>query len=446
MKTKLFLKLNDIFRGRSLFKNLRELEDMRKWNIEAIQDYTGKNLQNLLKYAFANVPFYKKFAEKNHLGNNISYNEIFNLLPIMKKSMIQSNLDDLVSDLYRNTRKLQWNYTGGSSGDPMWFYNDTDNSAYNRAVILHNLMWTGYKFGDVHGYIYGGNIEEQLNLSFWQKANDWIMNCFRTNSLFLNDRNLEEFTRNCIKKKARFLICYASSLFEFAHYIKRKGISLSFDFLQSTSECLTDEMREEIEKTFNCKIFDRYGCREGGNIAHECNNHDGLHINWQTVYVEIINKGKYPWLGPDYGDIVFTTLKARGMPFIRYSVEDIGRIVEGPCPCGMNSPRLYLGGARTGDLLVATNGSVCSASPILFLSLHLKSIKKIQFIQHKRNAITVNCIKSNDFHEDEIRLLIQNLHKVLGEDMNVEIKYVDNIEREKSGKYRVTKRTFDIPQ
>ena len=48
--------------------------------------------------------------------------------------------------------------------------------------------------------------------------------------------------------------------------------------------------KAKIERVFNCHLQDRYGTEELGLIATECKEKEGLHINNDAHYVEILDK------------------------------------------------------------------------------------------------------------------------------------------------------------
>ncbi len=102
----------------------------------------------------------------------------------------------------------------------------------------------------------------------------------------------------------------------------------------------TDYMPAAIEKTlkevWGCEVFDHYGTTEmglGGGV--ECMAHRGYHLREADLYFEVIDPqtGKLMQDGI-YGEVVFTTLTRRGMPLIRYRMDDKSRFIPGDCPCG----------------------------------------------------------------------------------------------------------------
>lgn len=441
--TKKLLYIYDKVFRRKLLHEYRNLMKSSCVNRATINKYQQEQLYSILDYASKNVPFYKRtLLELNLDLKRFSGIEILNKLPILTKHLIRQNLDDLLSTEYKDTKELCYDYTGGSTGQPLKFAYDNAYKDFRWAVIYNNLTWAGYKLGDCHGFAYGGNYDAKKQYSFRQKLQDWVMHSFQVNAFFLNEVELNAFVHKCIKKKPRFLIGYASALFEFSRYVEAHRLSIKFDFIESTSEYMSHEMKETIERIFKCKVYDRYGCREIGNIGHECHFHDGFHINWQAVYVEIINKGSYPWLGAEYGDIVVTSLKNKGMALFRYSIGDIGKIDESECKCGIASSRLYLAGTRSGDLLYSSDGSLISPTALTIIYRDLNGIDKIQFIQESMSKLNVNIVKNYGFTEEVSIILQDRTKKVFGSDTTINLNFVNKIEKEQSGKFRLSKRLF----
>lgn len=436
--TRSLLRIYDTVTRRNISNNYRELCKKEYFSLSGIKGFQKEKLCDLRKYVRNNVPFYC-FNMTNCLEN---IDDILYCFEVMTKELIDQNFKSLISDQYLNSKRLCVDYTGGSTGKPLKFAYNSEFKDFRWAMIYHNLKMAGYKLGDCHGFVYGSHFDVKKQYSLRQKLQNFMMNAFQVNAFFLNQKALERFVKICKRRKPKFLIGYATAMDHFADFVENNNISLSFDFLESTSEVLTGVMREKFRRVFGAVTFDRYGCREVGNIAHECTAHDGMHINWQSVYVEIINKGKYPWLGEDYGDIVVTSLCNIGMPLIRYDIGDIGRIDESPCRCGLAGQRLFLGGSRVGDLLCATDGSYVSPPALTLVYKDLEVISGIQFEQTALDFLKVSIVKKVDFSNKTEKILTDRLFKIFRKNMKIEILFIDYIKKEKSGKYRLTKRSF----
>lgn len=80
------------------------------------------------------------------------------------------------------------------------------------------------------------------------------------------------------------------------------------------------------------------------------------------------------------------------MPLIRYFVGDVGKIDHAMCECSMVSPRLFLMGTRSIDIIYTCDGAMISASPLSLTTRDLYSIKKIQYVQKSPKYLEVNII------------------------------------------------------
>lgn len=443
--SKFLLFAYDKLNHRNILGEYNKLKETSNFDLHSIKQYQENKLKAILEYAAKCIPFYRNILNKYNVNSKeFSPFSILNKLPILTKDDIRNNFDNLISDQYRNAKGICFDFTGGSSGQPLKFAYDETYKDIRWAIIYNNLIWAGYNLGDCHGFVYGSNYDAKKQYSHRQKLQDWLINAFQVNAFFLNDNELGNFSVKCLKKKPKFIIGYASALVAFARFVKSKNLPIKFNFVESTSEYLSSEMREEIENIFKCKVYDRYGCREVGNVAHECKYHEGLHINWQIVYIEIVNQGKYPFFGANYGDIVITSLENKGMPIIRYFIGDIGKIDDKGCKCNMKSARLYLAGARSGDLLYSIDGGTVSPPALTLIYKDLSGIKNIQFVQSNKNSLDINVVKTNEYYESIHAKLFERLQKIFGCKMEIKINFVDKIEKELSGKYRLTKRLFNL--
>lgn len=120
---------------------------------------------------------------------------------------------------------------------------------------------------------------------------------------------------------------------------------------------LTNEMRTFIEKAWDAEIFDAYSSTEGSRMALECKHHDGFHILAPDyLYLEIIDeKTSKPVEDGNFGEAVITILKRDSMPLIRYKMNDLVKLTNEPCPCGLKTPRILPPIGRTEERIVFKN-------------------------------------------------------------------------------------------
>jgi phenylacetate-CoA ligase len=121
------------------------------------------------------------------------------------------------------------------------------------------------------------------------------------------------------------------------------------------AEPWSENMRKEIETRYGMKAYDIYGLTEiiGPGVSFECEAQNGLHINEDFFYPEIIDPETGRVL-PDgeKGELVFTTLTKDGTPLLRYRTRDITYFMREPCSCGRTTVRMHRLFGRTDDMLI----------------------------------------------------------------------------------------------
>lgn len=153
--------------------------------------------------------------------------------------------------------------------------------------------------------------------------------------------------------------------------IAEKQGSYPLKFIIAGAEAMPDAARPWMEKVWQgAKIRMVYASVESGGIIAfepfgECK---GYHIDENNFYVEIVNRAE-----DGYGEVVFSTLGRRTMPLIRYKNNDISKIVEGMCGCGIPYRRLAFMRGRSDEMVIASGGNLY---PLMFDDI-LKDVEGI---------------------------------------------------------------------
>lgn len=95
-----------------------------------------------------------------------------------------------------------------------------------------------------------------------------------------------------------------------------------------------------------------YGSNDAGPLAYACSHTEGSvhHLLSQTQYLEILELDSLkPVAKGDIGRLIFTSKYRKGQNLNRYEIGDLGRWIDGDCPCGRKAPRFELLG-RFGDV------------------------------------------------------------------------------------------------
>jgi len=205
----------------------------------------------------------------------------------------------------------------------------------------------------------------------------------------------------------------------------------------ATSMMLMDHERRIIEEVCGTPVTNRYGCEEVSLIACECERHDGMHLNADHAVVEFLRDDGSPCAPGEDGRIVVTELVNRGMPMIRYEVGDRGAPADRTCPCGRGLPLMEGLSGRTADFLRAADGSrVAGISLIENTLTGFPGIRQLQLVQERELAVDVNLVPQEGYGPETADRLVASLRAALGRDFAVDIRLVERISQERSGKYR----------
>ncbi|MCR4940511.1 MAG: phenylacetate--CoA ligase [Treponemataceae bacterium] len=152
--------------------------------------------------------------------------------------------------------------------------------------------------------------------------------------------------------------CTPSYAMYMAEQAKTFGIDLKSLKVRAAcfgAEPWSENMRKQIEEEWGIKAYDVYGLTEitGPGVAFECDAQEGMHVNEDMWYPEIIDPetGK-PLPDGEKGELVITTITKEGTPLIRYRTRDITYIIPERCSCGRTTRRIHRLYGRTDDMLI----------------------------------------------------------------------------------------------
>ena len=167
-------------------------------------------------------------------------------------------------------------------------------------------------------------------------------------------------------------------------------------------------MRLEIERLLGIDAFDIYGLSEmaGPGVSFECRCKNGLHINEDYFYPEIVDPDTLEPV-PDgvYGELVFTCIGKQALPLCRYRTKDISALTHEKCECGRTLVRMLKPRGRTDDMLIIRGINVFpSQVEHVIIACGLEPNYQI-IVERKNNldAMTVRVEMSDSMFTDSVR-------------------------------------------
>ena len=434
---RLAMQLYDKVTGRHVLECLDELNRTQQLSRSQLLDIQRDKLHRLLGYAYEHVPYYHRLFDRIGFQPDDVLTDLTSMqkIPVLTKAIIRENFDDLLTTDSKHRRQMSSLTTGGSTGHPLVFMQNSNFRDYVTADIHRHLGWAGWQLGEVHAYIWGAGFEVKTSQSIRTKLMNWVLNRFVTNAYVLSDESMGKFATQVRRRRPRILFGYPSSLYRFAEFVREQGFDIKFDAIFASAEVLYPAQREFIEEVFGGRMFNRYGSRELGGIACECEAHTGLHASIENVYIEILRDGQ-PAEPGEAGDVIVTNLNNYGMPFVRYSIEDLGAwSTMDDCPCGRQLPLMDLVQGRRVDMFKTRDGRTVwggFASPMF----GMEGVKQFQLVQKSLDLVVARIVKDASLDEDRLAEIEHTVKVALGAQVHVEFEFPEEIAVYDSGKYR----------
>jgi phenylacetate-CoA ligase len=425
-------------------KLLRSVEYKSPEYIRSLQE---ERLKNLLLHTWKNTEYYKQVLEESSVVRNGVVNlERFEDIPILTKDIIKREGDRLKAQNLPSYRKVYKNSSGGSTGKPLEFFQDTHYWNLNIASKIYRFETLGKKLGEKEMKIWGSLDDllkgtEGVKIKFHNFLyNRKSVQCYQLNEVIIN--NIINEVNNF---KPKLIWVFIDQMHIIAKYINENKIQVHKPvaiFAGATK--VYDHARRDIEEAFGVPVIDFYGSRELGDVACECEKRKGLHIASLFNKVEVIDKNNNPVIGQE-GDLVITSLMNYAMPFIRYRIGDRGKLTDRICSCGRGFPMIESISGRTMEMFFKSNGEILH--PLLFINIikegfNINQIEKFQLVQEDYNRIVVKLVIENGIEmplqQPVYSSVKEKIKNIMGAECEVVFDRVDSIPLTKHGKHLYT--------
>lgn len=403
---------------------------------EAIQSRQWEALRGIARHAHDTVPFYRRrFREAGLHPEDLRSREDLRQLPVLTKQDILAHGSELLSDQHERAA-LYRKQTSGSTGVPLTIFVDQESLQFKRACTLRADEWSGWRFGERVAMLWGN--PAYLRQGWRGRLRNTLLEraCY-LDTLKMDEATLATFARLLRRRQPGLIFGHAHSVYLFADYLRLTGQpGIRPHGIITSAMVLHGWQRRVIEEVFHCPVTNRYGCEEVSLIACECDRHQGLHVNADGVYVEILREGR-PARSGEPGSVVVTDLSNRAMPLLRYQVGDVAVLAAGRCPCGRGLPLLERLEGREADYVLTGRGELISGISLTEnFACELPGVAQLQIIQETVSHFRFRLVRGPDFGPDTLGRLDALVARRFGPGTGYECEYVDRIPQEASGKYR----------
>ena len=268
---------------------------------------------------------------------------------------------------------------------------------------------------------------------------DWVNNIRFYSTFHITDKYFEAYWSSFKSFSPKYLVGFPSSVYDLCMMAKERGLSLKgvVKVFFPTAETVLPEHRQVIGEVLGCSLIDQYASSEGAPFILQCSA-GRLHIHPLTGVFEVVDENLQP---AKEGEVLVTSFSTRGTPLIRYRIGDRIKLApnESSCVCGSCFPLVeYIDGRSTDYILSPENGKV-NLGNISNCTKDAPGIICFQVIQEHPHSVQVKLVRGRKFSRLDEANFLNALAVRLGQKMKIEVQYVDEIPREKSGKFRIVK-------
>lgn len=430
--------LHERLLSRRTFGYLTEIEKSQWQSREAIEAIQFSRLKALLNVALEHSPWH---AERiRAAGLDVSASATLGMddlrrLPTMDKADARLNVDAIV---WKGVPGGAHQYTtGGSSGSPLIFYYGKTRQAADQAARMRARRWWGEDVGEREVYLWGAPVE--LNKTDKIKTiRDRLFNQLLLNAFAMSPERMDDYLNAMRAFQPSCIYGYASSLALLAAHGRERGIKPELRSLKvvcTTGEPLYDHQRELIGSYFGVPVASEFGSRDAGFLCHQSPDGEMLQFS-EGVIIEALDSAGQPVAAGEMGEAVITGLNSEAQPFIRYRTGDMVRLSPGLSQSGRGLHVIQEVIGRQTDFLVRSDGTIMHALAGIYILRAIDGIAEFKVVQHTTRHLEVQVVTDPRWRPEAEQTIVSQFRKRLGDDLNVEVKLVDSIPPEASGKYR----------
>lgn len=394
-----------------------------------IQEEAARRLDDFLRFASARSAWYRAYKEKS-----------LDSFPPLEKTQLLANLDQIATVGPRNGLA---SLTGGTTGASMKVYYAMSDLQERAALLDHFRESHGYKLGKRVAWFSGKPIASGSDVRKGRCYRDDLINKIRFFSTFhINRRNFDAYWQALEGFRPEFIVGFPSSIYDIAVIAHERGLTATFPVraVFPTAETLLPIHRDIIGAVFKTKLYDQYASSEGAPFILEC-SHGRLHVHPLSGKFEVIDSDGSPALE---GEALVTSFTTHGTPLIRYRIGDRIKLSEPSkrCGCGSDFPLVErIEGRNTDYIWSVENGRINSVN-FSNAAKEVRGIRCFQVWQSDPDRIEIRIVASREFDAAQEREFLKAVRLRTGNSMNIDLHRVNELPREKSGKFRVIKNSL----
>lgn len=400
---------------------IRDLMALEEADRGKILDIQLRKLNALLAHFRLVQPVFRDLSERGASTWVLSTVEDLRTFPVSTKKALARHEPFLA----RGEQAYRASSTSGSTGTNFRFWQSRSMARARTAAVwyCYALLGVDY-FTDRKIRIWGGEPQGSVSSRLLHRTKERLLN-FTTLPAYPVDEEKVNTYLDVIRTARPVLVeGYPGTLARVA----RTGLAhggRAWDMpvaLVTSGEQLTDEQRTIVTQFFSQPIFDRYGSREFGVIAHQRPGVEGWWVPPTRFLIES---------SPE-GELLITDLDNYAFPFIRYAIGDRGTVQP---EVGGAQVISSLGG-RMHDEIRTPSGRILSGQFWTRFARSVSGIEEYQVVQTAPNRVELRVVANAAFNAEKHSRLVNAFAESGSADMELIVREVGEIPSLGSGKRR----------
>jgi phenylacetate-CoA ligase len=410
--------------------------------LEEIRHVQTRRLRRMVRHAYLTVPYYRDTMRRLGLKPE-DFRSVDDLgqLPVIEREHLLADPAYFVSTSRPLSEYVPLR-TGGTSGIRNTIYWDKGGILENAAHAERERCMLYARVGRRFGYR-ETNLASALNtapeLQNLLKSRAVLPGRLQIRRQFLDvseppARNLallNEFRPDIINGFGSYLGML------FAHIADTDAAFHRPHAVTYNSDALPDSIRRLILEKFRLPLFSTYEAHEGFKIGFECDANRGLHLNMDLYPVRIVDAAGRDLPPGQCGEVLVSNLVNRGTVLFNCRLNDLAMFLPDPCPCGRTLPMLSLPQGRSDDFIELPGGGILHPQRVRLIFAADDNIWQYQVLQEEASAFVVKMVVSPRGDRAGItRKITRGFAEALGQEVRLDLAFVEEIERTASGKLR----------
>ena len=426
-------------RGISMEQILGMFMESQHWSPDVMLAYQRSQLEQLLRHAKTNVPFYQHRLDCLFRSDDTIDWGKWNDVPVLTRQDVQKHRNDLLArDLPPGHGPCKDFSTSGSTARPITMRVPSIMSSVGLAA------WT--RFYAAQG------IPETARFAFIRTTTadgkplqaEMVADQFTESSpggqrIYVS-RHLPEPRKLQLLAAAKpdVMTDFPNAIEILAHENLKQGKPFSVGRIITYGLGVSEHQARLFAESFGARTISTYCSKEAGPIALQCPRCSNHHVSEELVYVDRNFEAKK--------NLVLTPLFQSAQPFIRYQQDDIVTMHQG-CTCGHQQLVITSIDGRTqpifilpGDIRISPHGA-----QLALCKLHQKATG-IQVAQVAPTKFEVRYMIDEPVSADDLHDFATELQDMLMQPVTIEFRKVTEIPANAGGKQQRFVREFDDGQ